>query len=215
MKRLLIASTSEVYGKTTKFPFEEDDDRVLGATSVHRWSYATSKAIDEHIAFAYAAKGLPVSIIRYFNSYGPRIDEGGYGSVVANFTRQAFAGEPLTVHGDGKQSRCFTFVTDTVDGTIRAGTMDAAIGRVYNLGNPEETNILQLAERILEVTQSQSEIIHIPYEKAFPIGFEDTRRRLPCNKRAQAELDWVPKVPLSEGLPRTIQWCRESFVGVS
>jgi UDP-glucose 4-epimerase len=126
MKRILIASTSEVYGKTTKFPFEEDDDRVLGPTSVHRWSYATSKAIDEHIAFAYADKGLPVSVVRYFNSYGPRIDEQGYGSVVANFTRQAIAGDPLTVHGDGQQSRCFTFIEDSVEGTFLAGTLPAA-----------------------------------------------------------------------------------------
>lgn len=211
MKRILIASTSEVYGKTQKFPFEEDDDRVLGSTSVHRWSYATSKAIDEHIAFAYADKGLPVSIVRYFNSYGPRIDEKGYGSVVANFTRQALAGEPLTVHGDGNQSRCFTYITDTVEGTIRAGTMDQALGRVYNIGTTEETRILDLAEAILEMTGSKSEIVQIPYEKAFGAGFEDTQRRLPSMDRARQELDWEPRTPLTEGLPRTIDWCKESF----
>ena len=211
MKRLLVASTSEVYGKTTKFPFEEDDDRVLGPTSVHRWSYATSKAIDEHIAFAYAAKGLPVSVVRYFNSYGPRIDEKGYGSVVANFTRQAIAGDPLTVHGDGNQSRCFTFVEDTVEGTFRAGTMAEAIGRVYNIGNTEETSIRELAEKVIDLTGSSSEVQTIPYGDVFPKGFEDTHRRLPSIERAKAELSWEPTVPLSEGLPRTIEWCRSTF----
>jgi UDP-glucose 4-epimerase len=211
MKRVLLASTSEVYGKTQKFPFEEEDDRVLGSTSVHRWSYATAKAIDEHIAFAYADKGLPVSIVRYFNSYGPRIDEKGYGSVVANFTRQALIGEPLTVHGDGAQSRCFTFVEDTVEGTIRAGTKDEAIGRVYNLGTTEETTVLALAHKVIEITGSDSEIIRIPYEEAFGKGFEDTQRRLPCIRRARSELGWEPRIPLEEGLPRTIEWCRKTF----
>lgn len=208
MRRVLLASTSEVYGKTTKFPFEEEDDRVLGPTSVHRWSYATSKAIDEHIAFAYADRGLPVSIVRYFNSYGPRIDERGYGSVVANFTRQALAGEPLTIHGEGKQSRCFTFVEDTVRGTILAGLEDAAIGRVYNLGTTEETTILDLAEKIRRLTESKSEIRHISYDEAFGKGFEDTHRRLPCIDRAKQELGWEPQVGLDEGLPKTIEWCR-------
>ncbi|HXZ44182.1 MAG TPA: NAD-dependent epimerase/dehydratase family protein, partial [archaeon] len=120
-KRLVLASTSEIYGKASHVPFQEDDDRVLGSTAVARWSYSMSKAIDEHFAFAYAAKGLPVSIVRYFNSYGPRLDERGYGSVVANFTRQALRGEPVTVHGDGKQTRCFTYIEDTLAGTILAG----------------------------------------------------------------------------------------------
>lgn len=212
-KRVVLASTSEVYGKTRKFPFEEDDDRVLGATSVHRWSYATSKAIDEHIAFAYADKGLPVSIVRYFNSYGPRIDERGYGSVVAMFLRQALSGAPLTLHGDGEQSRCFTFIADTVEGTIRAGTRDEAIGRVYNIGTTEETRIKDLAALILRLTESRSPIVSIPYEQVFGRGFEDTTRRLPSIERARRELGWSPTVSLEDGLPRTITWCRERYLG--
>ena len=211
MKRVLIASTSEVYGKTRKFPFEEDDDRLLGSTRVHRWSYATSKAIDEHIAFAFADKGLPVSVVRYFNSYGPRIDERGYGSVVANFTRQALKGEPLTVHGKGEQSRCFTFVSDTIEGTVLAGTRPEAIGRVYNLGQTEETSVLELAQRIIDITGSTSEVQFVPYDEAFPKGFEDTPRRLPSIERAARELGWAPQVPLAEGLPATVEWCRRSF----
>lgn len=210
-KRVVLASTSEVYGKTSKFPFEEDDDRVLGATSVHRWSYSTAKAIDEHMAFAYADKGLPVSMVRYFNSYGPRIDARGYGSVVAQFTRQALAGEPLTIHGDGKQSRCFTFISDTVEATIRAGTRPEAVGRVYNVGTTEETTITELAQLILDVTESKSQLSHVSYEEVFGKGFEDTSRRLPSIERAKAELDWQPAVPLREGLPRTIDWCRATF----
>ncbi len=211
LKRVVLASTSEVYGKTQKFPFQEEDDRVFGATSVHRWSYATSKAVDEHIAFAYADKGLPVSIVRYFNSYGPRIDERGYGSVVANFTRQALRGEPLTVHGDGSQSRCFTYIDDTVRGTILAGVTEAAVGRVYNLGTTEETSILELARKIVALTESGSEVASVPYAEVFGRSFEDTPRRLPSIERARSELGWVPEVPLSEGLARTIAWCRETF----
>jgi len=116
-KRLVLASSSEIYGKASHVPFREDDDRVLGSTGVARWSYSMSKAIDEHFALAYAVKGLPISIVRYFNSYGPRLDERGYGSVVANFIRQALRGDPITVHGDGKQTRCFTYIEDTVAGT--------------------------------------------------------------------------------------------------
>ena len=210
-KRVLIASTSEVYGKTTKFPFSEDDDRVLGATSVHRWSYSTAKAIDEHIAFAYHDKGLPVSIVRYFNSFGPRIDERGYGTVVAQFARQALSGQPLSIHGDGKQSRCFTYIGDTIEGTVRAAEMKNAIGHCFNIGTTEETTILDLAKKVIDLTESKSEISHIPYERVFGPGFEDTNRRLPSMERAKKFLDWQPKVSLDEGLQRTIAWCKENF----
>src|SRR5207342_2371121 len=126
-RRVLLASTSEIYGKATHVPWREDDDRVLGSTDVARWSYSTAKALDEHLALAHAKAGLPVSIVRYFNSYGPRLDERGYGSVVARFVRQALAGEPLTVHGDGAQTRCFTYVADTVRGTLLAARTPAAV----------------------------------------------------------------------------------------
>lgn len=210
-KRVLLASTSEIYGKTHKFPFSEDDDRVLGSTSIHRWSYSTSKAIDEHIAFAYFDKGLPISIVRYFNSYGPRIDERGYGSVIAQFIRQAMTNQPLTVHGDGKQSRCFTFVADTVEGTVRAATMKSALGKAFNVGTTEETRIIDLAHKIIEITGSQSEIECISYEKAFGKGFEDTTRRLPDMTRARTMLEWEPSVKLADGLPKTLAWCREHY----
>ena len=210
-KRVLLASTSEIYGKTTKFPFSEDDDRVLGSTSIHRWSYSTAKAIDEHIAFAYFDKGLPISIVRYFNSYGPRIDEQGYGSVIAQFIRQALTNQPLTVHGEGKQSRCFTFIEDTVEGTVRAATMKSALGRAFNIGTTEETRIIDLARKIIEVTGSRSEIEFVPYERVFGKGFEDTTRRLPDMARARQHLEWEPSVKLADGLPKTLSWCREHY----
>lgn len=210
-KRVLLASTSEIYGKTDRFPFSEDDDRVLGSTSIHRWSYSTAKAIDEHIAFAYFDKGLPISIVRYFNSYGPRIDEQGYGSVIAQFIRQALTNQPLTVHGDGNQSRCFTYVTDTIEGTVRAATMKSALGRAFNVGTTEETRIIDLARKIIEVTGSSSAPSFVPYEKVFGKGFEDTSRRLPDMSRACQYLEWEPAVKLADGLPQTLAWCREHY----
>jgi UDP-glucose 4-epimerase len=201
-----VASTSEVYGKTAKVPMQEDDDRVLGPTTVHRWSYSTAKAIDEHLAFAYAAHQLPVVIVRYFNSYGPRLDERGYGSVVANLLRQALAGEPLTVHGDGNQSRCFTYIDDTVRGTLLAAFTSEAEGLVFNLGATRETTIGKLAERIKRAVDSSSEIRFTPYENYYGPGFEDTRRRVPDITRAREILDWEPQVELEDGLARTIKW---------
>ncbi|HLF99947.1 MAG TPA: NAD-dependent epimerase/dehydratase family protein [Acidimicrobiia bacterium] len=209
-RKVLVASTSEVYGKTAKVPMVEDDDRVLGPTTVHRWSYSTAKAIDEHLAFAYAAQTLPVVIVRYFNSYGPRIDEKGYGSVVANFLRQALAGEPLSVHGDGKQSRCFTYVDDTVKGTLLAGFTPEAEGMVFNLGSTRETSVAELAQMIRESVGSRSPIEFTPYEAYYGSGFEDTRRRVPDTTRAREVLGWEAEVPLEEGLERTIEWWQKS-----
>ena len=205
-RKVVVASTSEVYGKTARVPMREDDDRVLGPTTVHRWGYSTAKAFDEHLAFAYADKSLPVVIVRYFNSYGPRLDERGYGSVVANFLRQALAGEPLTVHGDGRQSRCFTYIDDTVRGTVLAGFTPEAEGRVFNLGSTEETTILELAERIRDAVGSGSPVEPTSYESYYGPGFEDTRRRVPDITRAHEVLDWEPRVGLDEGLTRTIEW---------
>lgn len=210
-KRIVIASTSEIYGKTAKVPFEEDDDRVLGSTAIPRWSYSMSKAIDEHFAFAYAGKGLPVSIVRYFNSYGPRLDERGYGSVVANFIRQALRNEPLTVHGDGGQSRCFTYIEDTVRGTLLAGEVPAAVGQAFNIGNPEETSIQELAAAVKRLTRSRSPLQRIPYAAYYGEGFEDTRRRIPSAEKARRLLGFRPRVKLETGLLRTIRWCRDHF----
>ncbi len=210
-KRLVLASTSEIYGKASQVPFREDDDRVLGSTAVARWSYSMSKAIDEHFAFAYAAKGLPVSIVRYFNSYGPRLDERGYGSVVANFIRQAMHGEPITVHGDGKQTRCFTYIEDTVAGTLLAGEAKEAIGQAFNIGSTCETSILHLAKTIKRLTRSKSLVQFVPYEAYYGGGFEDTRRRVPSVDKAKRLLGFTPRVDLEAGLKKTIAWCREHF----
>lgn len=210
-KQVVVASTSEIYGKSTRVPFHEEDDRVLGPTSVPRWSYSMSKAIDEHFALAYAAKGLPVSIVRYFNSYGPRLDERGYGSVIANFTRQALRGEPLTVHGDGRQTRGFTYITDTVQGTLLAGEVSAAVGQAFNIGQPVETAIRDLAERIITLTGSDSKIVFIPYEATYGPDFEDAWRRVPSIAKAQRLLGFTPQVDLETGLQKTIAWCREHY----
>jgi len=209
-RKVVVASTSEVYGKTAKVPMCEDDDRVLGPTTVHRWSYSTAKAIDEHLAFAYSAHGLPVVIVRYFNSYGPRLDERGYGSVVANLLRQALAGEGLTVHGDGQQSRCFTYIDDTVRGTLLAGFTPEAEGSVINLGTTRETTIRELAEMIRAAVGSTSEVRLTPYESYYGPGFEDTRRRVPDITRAREILSWEPRIELEDGLARTIEWWQKT-----
>ena len=175
-KRVVIASSSEVYGRSDGHPLREEDDRVLGPTSVNRWAYSSSKAIDEHLAWAYHDKGLPVSVVRYFNCYGPRLNEDGYGSVVANFIRQALSGEAITVHGDGRQTRSFTYVTDTVRGTILAGERPEAVGEVFNIGNPVETTVLDLARMIKRLVESDSPIMHVPYAVSY------THLTLPTNR---------------------------------
>ena len=210
-KRILIASTSEIYGKSNRLPFKEEADRILGATSVHRWSYSTSKAIDEHLAMAYAERGLKVSIVRYFNSYGPRIDEKGYGSVVAQFIRQALRGEPITVHGNGKQTRCFTYISDTIKGTVLSISKKAAIGKIFNIGSNHEITILGLARLIKKLANSKSKIIFVPYGKYYGDGFEDTRRRVPSITKAGRILGFRARVPLEEGLRKTIAWCKENY----
>lgn len=209
-KRLLLASTSEIYGKTGKMPMSEDDDRVLGSTTIARWGYSTAKAIDEHLALAHAQHGLRMSVVRYFNSFGPRLDPRGYGSVVANLVRQALDGEPLTVHGDGNQTRCFTYVDDTVEGTLRAGLDTKAEGIVFNVGNDRETTINDLARLVIEMTSSRSEIRHVSYEESYGKGFEDTKRRVPDVRRAAEVLGFRAAVELREGLERTLQWWRKT-----
>ena len=210
-KRLVLASTSEIYGKASHVPFREDDDRVLGSTAVARWSYSMSKAVDEHFAFAYAAKGLPVSIVRYFNSYGPRLDERGYGSVVANFIRQALRGDPITVHGDGKQTRCFTYIEDAVAGTLLAGEVKEALGEAFNVGSTSETSILDLAKMVKRLARPKSPIEFLTDEAYCGEGFEDTRRRVPSVEKAKRLLGFTPRVDLETGLKKTIAWCREHY----
>jgi UDP-glucose 4-epimerase len=208
-RKVVLASSSEVYGKSTACPLAEDDDRLLGSTGIARWCYSTAKAMDEHLALAYhRQRDLPVTIVRYFNSYGPRLDPMGYGSVVARFISQALAGEPLTVHGNGEQTRCFTYVDDTVEGTVLAGAVEAANGQVLNIARGDETSIGQLAEVIRDATGSSSEVVHVPYEAEYGDSFEDTRRRVPSVEKAERILGFRARVPLAEGLRRTVEWFR-------
>jgi len=202
--RVVLASSSEVYGVSDALPFREDGPRVLGPTWVHRWGYSTSKALDEHLCFAYALRGLPVSIVRYFNIYGPRMDPAGYGSVIARFLTQALAGGPLTIHGDGRQTRCFTYVADAVEATVRAGTLAAALGEAVNVGSRHEHTVEALADVVLAVTASTAEKQFVAYEDAFGPGFADTRRRVPDLSKAAALLGWQAGIGLEEGLRRTL-----------
>ena len=209
-KRTVIASSSEVYGKNPHVPWAEEDDCVLGPTTVRRWSYALSKAIDEHCALAHAANGLPVSIVRYFNSYGPRLDPKGYGSVVARFINQARLGQPLTVFGDGQQTRCFTYVDDTVRGTILAGTIPEAVGKVFNIGGNQETKIVDLAYLVRDLVGSRSEIVQVPFRDAYGENFEETQRRAPDTGRAAQLLGFRAETQLPDGLARTIAWFEQT-----
>ncbi len=202
-KKVLIASTSEVYGKSNLVPFREDADLVLGATTKGRWSYACSKAIDEFLALAYfKEKRLPVVIVRLFNTVGPR-QTGRYGMVVPNFVKQALLSHPITVFGDGSQSRCFTYVSDVVGALIKLGDHTGALGQVWNVGNDrEEITILDLAQRVKERTRSKSEIELVPYEKAYEEGFEDMPRRVPDISKVKALVGYEPQVHLDEILDR-------------
>ena len=210
-KRAVIASSSEVYGKSTAVPLREEADRLLGPTTVARWSYAMSKAIDEHFAFAYTNKGLPVSVVRYFNSYGPRLDPKGYGSVIAKFITQARLGQPMTVFDDGQQTRCFTFVDDTIRGTLLAGTVPEAAGQVFNIGSNRETSIVELAQMIRDLVGSTSEIIRVPYRNVFGENFEETRRRVPDIRRAAEGLGFHAETALEDGLKKTIDWFLQAW----
>jgi UDP-glucose 4-epimerase len=207
-RKVIIASSSEVYGKSSKAPLSEEDDRVLGPTAVTRWSYSSSKAIDEHFAYAYAARGLPCVILRFFNVYGPRIHENGYGTVVARFIQQALNGESLTVHGDGRQTRCFCYVEDTVRGIVSAAQAKAAEGEVFNIGNDTEINIRDLAQLIKRLTESRSEILLVPYQDYYGLHFEDTVRRVPDLTKARLTFGYQPRVALEDGLRQTIAWCQ-------
>lgn len=210
-RRTVIASSSEVYGKSTQVPLAEEDDAVFGPTTVGRWSYALTKALDEHLALAYAQKGLPVSIVRYFNSYGPRLDPRGYGSVVARFITQARQGRPLTVFDNGEQTRCFTYIQDTVRGTLLAGTIPQAVGQVFNIGSNREVRVMDLAKMIRGLVGSPSEIVHVPYDNAFGARFEETRRRVPDVHRAESVLGFRAQTKLEEGLTTTIAWFRQAW----
>jgi UDP-glucose 4-epimerase len=200
----LIASSSEIYGKSTAVPLSEEGSRVLGPTSVGRWSYSDSKAIDEYFAFAYARQGLPVTAVRYFNIYGPRLDPRGYGSVIAKFITQARQGGPLTIYGDGRQTRCYTYITDAIEGTIRAANTPAASGLPFNIGSNQETSVLELSEMIRDRINPQASVEFTSYGQIYGVPFEETRRRVPDVERAAQILGFRAKVPLEEGLEQTI-----------
>jgi UDP-glucose 4-epimerase len=208
-KKVLLASTSEVYGKSESVPFREDADLVLGPTSKGRWSYACSKAIDEFLALAYwKEKHLPVVIFRLFNTVGPR-QTGRYGMVIPNFVKQALLGHPLTVFGDGSQSRCFTYISDVVDALIKLADHPDAVGEVFNIGNgKEEVTILDLAHRVKARAASRSEITLVPYDKAYEEGFEDMPRRLPDTTKLCRLIGYEPRVHLDEILDHVIEYFR-------
>ncbi|HZU82532.1 MAG TPA: GDP-mannose 4,6-dehydratase, partial [Polyangiaceae bacterium] len=205
---VFIASTSEVYGKSAEIPFREDGDLVMGATTKGRWSYACSKAIDEFLAIAYwKEKKLPTVVGRLFNTVGPR-QTGQYGMVVPNFVRQALAHQPITVFGDGRQSRCFTHVADVVRALIGLMDRPEAYGHVYNIGNAEEITIHDLARQVREVAQSKSEIVFIPYEKAYEQGFEDMPRRIPDTTKIRDLIGWQPTIALPQILADVVEFYR-------
>lgn len=210
-KKVLIASTSEIYGKGARFPFHEDDDRVMGPTTRSRWSYAASKAIDEFLALAYHKEvGLPVVIFRLFNTVGPR-QTGQYGMVLPRFVQAALGGKALAVYGDGEQSRCFCNVRDVVEAIYGLAQAPQAVGQVFNIGSQEEISILGLAQRVKERAESSSEIHFIPYDEAYEAGFEDFRRRIPSLEKIQAAIEWQPVTTLNETIDQIIHYYRKEM----
>jgi UDP-glucose 4-epimerase len=203
-KLVFIASTSEVYGKSTTVPFREDADLVLGATTRHRWAYACSKALDEFLALAYwKEKRQPIVVVRFFNTVGPR-QTGQYGMVVPTFVRQALAGEAITVFGDGTQSRSFTYVGDVVGALLRLMLEPRAVGQVFNIGNTEEVSIMDLARRVKALAASGSSIVTIPYDQAYEAGFEDMPRRVPDLSKIEGLIGYRPMVGLDEIIRRVV-----------
>lgn len=207
--KVLLASTSEVYGKNSKVPFREDDDCVLGPTIHHRWSYAASKAVDEFLGLAFHRQyGLPVVIMRFFNAIGPR-QTGRYGMVVPRFVRQALRQESLEVYGTGNQSRCFADVEDVVNAILLLAENPKAEGDVFNIGSTEEITINALAQRIIALTHSSSTIVHIPYDQAYAPGFEDLNRRIPSIEKIKQLTGFQLKYSLDEALQRVIEFERQ------
>jgi len=208
-KKVVLASSSEIYGKSEEVPFREDADRILGPTTRSRWCYACSKAMDEFLALAYAKQlGLPVVIVRLFNTVGPR-QTGRYGMVVPRFVQQALDGQPITVYGDGQQTRCFCHVNDVVRAIIGLVDEADATGEVFNVGGTEEVTIEALALRTVALTRSSSEIVFIPYDQAYEVGFEDMRRRVPDITKIRELIGWEPSVDLDGILASVVAYERE------
>jgi len=208
LKKVLIVSTSEVYGKSEKVPFSEDDDRLLGPTIRSRWCYSSSKAIDEYLALAYhKEKGLPTVVVRLFNTVGPR-QTGQYGMVIPRMVTRALKNEPILVYGDGKQIRCFTYVADVVDALIKLMKNPRAEGQIFNVGGNEPVSIMELAKRIKKLTNSDSSIEIIPYEKAYEEGFEDMKIRIPDLSKIKSYIGYEPRHTLDEILKNVIDYYR-------
>jgi UDP-glucose 4-epimerase len=208
-RKVLITSTSEIYGKNAKVPFAEEDDRLLGPTTKSRWSYSCAKAIDEFLALAYQKeKNLPVVIVRLFNTVGPR-QTGQYGMVVPRFIQQALTGQPLTVYGDGSQQRCFGYVGDVVGALVALMAHPGAVGGIFNIGNTEEVSILELARRVIRLTDSSSQITMVPYELAYEAGFEDMARRIPDLSRIRSLIGYAPTVSLDDIVLRIASHIRQ------
>jgi len=209
-KLVLLASTSEVYGKSSQIPFRENGDLLLGSTNISRWGYAASKALDEWCALAYARElNLPVTVLRFFNTVGPR-QTGRYGMVLPKFVGQALSGNPITVHDTGGQRRCFSYVGDVVEAVVRLSQTPAAIGEVVNVGNDAEISINELATLVKEITGSPSPIKHIPYAEAYGKGFEDMARRVPCLDKLERLIHYRPTTPLETMVRRVVdyEWVR-------
>jgi len=197
-KKVILFSTSEIYGKSNSLPFREDQDRLMGSPTVNRWSYAATKVVDEILALAYhREKKVPVVVVRCFNTCGPR-QTGQYGMVLPRFVKQALLGVPITVYGDGKQSRCFSSVQDVVEGVVRLARSEKAVGRIFNIGSDHEITIEDLAARVRELAGSSSPIEYVPYERAYEQGFEDMQRRVPDLTRIHEAVGFEPKVALDE-----------------
>ena len=207
-RKVVFSSTSEVYGRNPKIPFAEDDERVLGSTRIDRWCYSTSKAAGEHFCFAYHRLGLPVTILRYFNVYGPRLDKIDVGRVITIFMGQVLRGEPVTVIGDGKQTRCFTYVSDAIRATVEAGVNERAVGQVFNVGTDVETSILGLAETMIRIAGSPSTVVFLPQSEVYGTSYEDVPRRVPLLRQMHEILGVRAETPLEMGLRKTIEWFR-------
>ena len=205
-KKVLVASTSEVYGLSTQVPFSEDGNLVMGATTKGRWSYACSKAIDEFLALAYwREKKLPTIVVRLFNTVGPR-QTGQYGMVIPTFVKQALANRPITVYGDGQQSRCFCYVGDVVGALMKLMDDERSVGQVFNIGSNREISIVDLAKKVKELTNSESEIVFVPYDEAYEEGFEDMPRRVPDISKVKKQIGFSPSVDLEGVLRRVIEF---------
>lgn len=206
LKKVVVTSTSEIYGKSTHTPFKEEDDRVLGPTTKSRWSYSSSKAIDEFLALAYyKERRLETIIVRLFNTVGPR-QTGQYGMVVPRFVTQSLKGAPITVYGNGKQVRCFAYVSDVVEALIGLASQPKAVGQIFNIGNNNPISMIDLAKKVKAMTNSDSEITFVPYDQAYEIGFEDMAIRVPDLSKIKALIGYEPKVKIDEILRRVIDY---------